>query len=157
VAPHCVTGADLVVTFFAVAGLELPWPMHGRDLTPLLRAPDAPWPHPAFYEFTGDHYGADVTRVVSGAPQEAVYNDIPWYVALRDERWKYVRYLTPGETEELYDLRADPEELRNLADRPEHRATLGELRRRALAELRRTGAGFADHLPPTRQMRNGGR
>ena len=157
VAPHCVTGADLVVTFFAVAGLELPWPMHGRDLTPLLRAPDAPWPHPAFYEFTGDHYGADVARVVSGAPQEAVYNDVPWYVALRDERWKYVRYLTPGETEELYELRADPEELRNLADRPEHRATLGELRRRALAELRRTGAGFADHLPPTRQMRNGGR
>jgi arylsulfatase A-like enzyme len=156
VAPHCVTGADLVVTFFALAGLELPWAMHGRDLTPLLKDPHAPWPHPAFYEFTGDHYGSDVTRVVSGAPRDAVYHDVPWYVALRDERWKYVRYLTPGETEELYDLRADPEELHNLADRPEHRAALGELRRRALAELRRTGAGFADELPPTKQMREGG-
>ena len=69
VAPQCVAGADLVVTFFAVAGIELPWAMHGRDLTPLLKDPDAPWPHPAFYEFTGDHFGSDVSRVVAGAPR----------------------------------------------------------------------------------------
>jgi arylsulfatase A-like enzyme len=98
-----------------------------------------------------------VTRVVSSSPKDAVYHEVPWYVALRDERWKYVRYLTPGETEELYDLRADPEELHNLADRAEHRETLDALRRRALAELRRTDAGFADALPPTKQMQAGGK
>jgi arylsulfatase A-like enzyme len=152
VAPWCVTGADLVATFFAVAGLELPWPMHGRDLTPLLKNPDARWAYPAFYEYMGDHFGSDVTRVVSSAPQDATYHDVPWYVALRDERWKYIRYLTPGETEELYDLRADQDELHNLADRIEYRETLRELRQRTLAELHRTQAGFADRLPPTKQM-----
>src|SRR5262249_30378478 len=116
VSPRCVTGADLVVTFFAIAGLELPWGMHGRDLTPLLKEPEGPWEHPAFFEYTGAHFGSDVTRVVSSAPETAVYQEVPWYVALRDDRWKYVRYLTPGETEELYDLRVDPDELHNLAD-----------------------------------------
>jgi arylsulfatase A-like enzyme len=154
VAPHCVTGADLVVTFFAIAGLDLPWGMHGRDLTPLLKQPDAPWDHPAFYESMGDHFGSDVTRVVTTAPEKAIYQEIPWYVALRDDRWKYIRYLTPGETEELYDLRADPDELHNLADRTEHRETLRELRRRTLAELHRTGADFADRLAPTKQMQS---
>jgi arylsulfatase A-like enzyme len=155
VAPRCVTGADLVVTFFAVAGLELPWTMHGRDLTPLLKAPDAPWEHPAFYEYTGHHFGSDVTRVVSASPEEAVYENVPWYVALRDDRWKYVRYLTPGETEELYDLRSDPDELHNLADRTEQRETLRDLRQRTLAELERTQADFAGKLPPTKQMQRG--
>jgi arylsulfatase A-like enzyme len=152
VVPHCVTGADLVVTFFAIAGLKLPWTMHGRDLTPLLKQPDAPWSHPAFYESTGDHFGSNVSRVVTTTPEKAIYQEIPWYVALRDDRWKYIRYLTPGETEELYDLRADPDELHNLADATDHRETLRELRRRTLAELHRTGAGFADRLPPTKQM-----
>lgn len=154
---HCVTGPDLVVTFFAFAGFDLPWTMHGRDLTPLLKRPDAPWQHPALYEFTGDKFGSDVTRVVMGSPQDAVYNNVPWYIALRDARWKYVRYLTLGETEELYDLQVDPDELHNLADRAEHRRKLQELRRRAVAELRRTEAGFADVLPATRQSASGNR
>jgi arylsulfatase A-like enzyme len=157
VSPKCVTAADLVVTFFAMAGLELPWPMHGRDITPLLKSPEGPWEHPAFYEYTGDHFGSDVTRIVTTAPQDATHQQIPWYVALRDDRWKYIRYLTPDETEELYDLTADPDELSNLADRTEHRPTLRSLRQRALAELRRTGADFADRLPATRQMRGDAR
>jgi arylsulfatase A-like enzyme len=156
VSPRCVTAADLVVTFFAMAGMNLPWTMHGRDLTPLLKAPEGPWEHPAFYEYTGEHFGSDVTRIVTNAPKEATYHEIPWYVALRDERWKYIRYLTPGETEELYDLTADPDELHNLADRVENGATLRALRGRTLAELNRTGADFADRLPATKQMRTGG-
>ena len=36
-----VGGADLPPTFFSIAGLELPWAMHGHDLTPRLKNPDA--------------------------------------------------------------------------------------------------------------------
>ncbi|MDZ4289197.1 MAG: sulfatase-like hydrolase/transferase, partial [Prosthecobacter sp.] len=146
-----VNSTDLVATFSAFAGIELPWQIHGRDLTPLLKDPEgAEWPHPCYYEFTGAHYGSAVTQVVRQNPAQAVYHDIPWYAALNDGRYKYVRYLTPGETEELYDLQADPEELSNLASQPEQMDTLKRLRAAAIAELHRTGAAYADALPPSR-------
>lgn len=151
-----VNGTDLVATFSAFAGISLPWEIHGRDLTPLLKDPEgAGWPYPCFFEATGDHFGSDVTTVVKNTPDQAAHHHVPWYAALNDGHFKYVRYLTPGETEELYDLKADPEELINLADQPEHRATLKKLRAAALEELRRTKAGYAEDLPPSRQMQAG--
>jgi hypothetical protein len=54
--------------------------------------------------------------------------------------------------EEIYDVEADPQELTNLALKPEHRALLAELRAKTIAELRRTDAPFADSMPPTKQM-----
>lgn len=53
-----------------------------------------------------------------------------------------------GEIEELYDLEADPEELHNLALEEEYRHVLAEYRQKTVAELKRTGAGMADNLPP---------
>jgi len=144
-----VGGPDLVMTFHAFAGLELPWKMHGRDLTPILRNPEADWSYPLLYEHTGHHYGSDVTKVLKEDPTHAVHNNVPWYVALRQGKYKYIRYLTAGEIEELYDLAADPEELTNLAGRPESAKLLAELRTAAIAELRRTEAGFVDSLPAT--------
>jgi arylsulfatase A-like enzyme len=103
----CATAGDLVATFFAAAGLKLPWEIHGHELTPLLEQPNAEWPHPVLYEFTGDHYGSDVTRVVTESPEKAVYTT-SLVRRTSSERWKYVRYLTPGKRR-LYDLDADPE------------------------------------------------
>ncbi len=148
---HTVNGPDLVTTFFKHTGLEVPWPMHGRDLSPLLLNPEsADWKHPTFYEHVGHEYGSDVTKVLRDDPSHAVHNSVPWYIALRDGPTKYVRYLAPSITppEELYDLAADPDELTNLASRPDQRATLDRLRQSAIAELRRAQAGFLDHLPP---------
>ena len=47
---------------------------------------------------------------------------------------------------------ADPEELVNLAFKPEHQALLVRLREKAIAELKRTDAGFVASLPPTAEM-----
>ncbi len=142
---------DLVMTFHAFAAQPLPWKMHGRDLTPLLREPEKEWMYPLIYEHTGHHYGSDVVTVLKEDPTHAVHNHVPWYVALRQGKYKYIRYLTPGEIEELYDLSADPEELNNLAPQREHARLLDELRAALAAELKRTEAGFADHLPPTKR------
>jgi hypothetical protein len=49
---------------------------------------------------------------------------------------------------------ADPEELSNLALKAENRTLLADLRARCVAELHRTGAPFANALPPTKQMAN---
>ncbi|MEZ6053802.1 MAG: DUF4976 domain-containing protein [Planctomycetaceae bacterium] len=67
---------------------------------------------------------------------------------LREQRYKYVRPMVAGEQEELYDLQNDPDELENLSAQPEHQQTLHRMRDSAIAELRRTHAGFVDNLPP---------
>jgi arylsulfatase A-like enzyme len=140
--PHPVNAPDLVVTFFAQAGIQPPWKMHGRDITPLLLNPEgAEWNHPTLYEHTGQHYGSDVTAALSGG-KEAVHSGVPYYVALRHGRHKYVRYLGADEPEELYDLQSDPEELANLASLPEHRTVRDRLQRMLLEELRRCDAEF---------------
>ena len=144
-----VSSADLVATITARADLEVPWTMHGRDLSPLLRDPDASgWDGPMLMEHMGHHYGADTHPIPTG-PELTEQAGVPWWVLLRDGRFKYVRNLVAGELEELYDLDADPEELHNLAVRPEHRDRLDALRAAMIAELRRTEAPFVDALPPT--------
>ncbi len=50
-------------------------------------------------------------------------------VALRDGRWKYVR--SAADPDQLYDLDADPQERRNLADQPEASDAFARLRRKA--------------------------
>lgn len=145
-----VGGADLVPTFFAAAGIELPWTMHGHDLTPLLRDPQSEWPHPVLMTLTGASYGRDTDNVPTG---QALYRSgVPWWISLREGHLKYIRTLVANETEELYDLRGDPEELTNLALDPAHGTTLGRMREATVAELRRTGAQMADRLPPVREL-----
>jgi arylsulfatase A-like enzyme len=151
VCTHPVTGPDLVVTFFQHAGQELPWKMHGRDLTPLLKNPESKdWNHPALYEHMGHHYGSDTTKILTSNPAEATHSNVPWYVAVRQGNYKYIRNLKAGETEELYDVAADPEELTNLIADARQQKVLGELRAALLSELKRTDAGFVEKLPPTK-------
>lgn len=150
VCAHPVNAPDLVVTFFKLAGIDLPWAMHGRDITPLFQNPErAEWSHPTLYEYTGHDFGSDVTRELKEKGR-GEYNKVPWYTAIRVGPHKYIRYLIPGEMEEVYDLKADPEELTNLAGKPESAELLARLRKGLIEELRRTDAGFVDIMPATK-------
>ena len=145
---HTVNAPDVIVTFFSLAGLELPWKMHGRDFTPLLLDPDnAPWERPTLYTHVGQDYGSNVTRAIA-AEKEAVHANVPYYAALRHEDIKYVRYLTGSESEELYDLKADPDELTNLARDPRYRDSLEKYRALWLHEMQMADAAYLEHLPP---------
>lgn len=147
---HPVNSPDLVELFCRVAGVKVPWKMHGRDMRPLLMNPRTnDWSSPMLLTHTSRSYGAE-TDVIPTDERLTAASNVPWYALLRDGKYKYVRNLVPGEVEELYDLEADRDELTNLAVRPEHRERLIALRTKTIAELRRTDARFVDALPATR-------
>ncbi|MEZ6126319.1 MAG: sulfatase-like hydrolase/transferase [Planctomycetaceae bacterium] len=149
-----VSGVDLVPTFFRFAGIDLPWKMHGHDLTPLLQNASAEWAHPALTVFTARSYGADTDQVSSDVKKNNI-DGIPWYFMLRSGKFKYIRYAVKGEIEELYDLQTDPDELHNLATDREHRKQLLEMRTATLAELKRTDAKIANQLPEVADSASG--
>ena len=62
--------------------------------------------------------------------------------AICDERWKLIRYPLIDRTQ-LFDLKADPQEITNLADKPEHTAKVTELMKLMAEELKKAG----DHDP----------
>jgi iduronate 2-sulfatase len=70
---------------------------------------------------------------------------------LRTARWRYTEWDEGREGRELYDHEADPKELRNLAEKPEHASTVAELSAQLRAAVR---AGFPpDGVRP--QVREG--
>ncbi len=152
-----VGGVDIPPTILSSTGTSLPWEMHGHDLTPLLQDPDADWPHPTLMAATEHRFGSDTDEIPRGEKPEVYVRgqgvfhvDVPWYVMLREGRMKYIRPLIP-DLEELYDLRADPDELDNLAVKREHQGALRRLRAAAIAELRRTNCGFVDNMPAVKE------
>ena len=100
-------------------------------------------------EEMGEVYGSDTAPIPTD--EHLYHNNVARWVAIRYGKYKYIRTLVAGEMEEIYDLEADPEELTNLALRPEHQVRLNDLRARCVAELRRTGG----RLSPTRCQRPG--
>lgn len=150
VSPRPVGGVDLVPTIFRFAGIDLPWPMHGEDLTPLLEDPERAWNHPMLLTATGRKFGSDTDVIPEG--DDAFHALVPWYVMLVDGRYKYVRPLVT-DLEELYDLERDPDELDNLAVKSEFRDVLERMRDLAVEELREDGAGFAENLPAVASTR----
>ncbi len=148
-----VVGLDLIPTFFARSGVKLPWPMHGHDLTPLLSENQGEWNYPALLSYTGWSYGSTTAHIPDGGMDgHSLVSHVPWYVLLRDGRYKYIRTYVEGETEELYDLVSDPDELTNLATLTQHHARVVRMRAEAVDELRRTEAPFVDRLPSVRRL-----
>ncbi len=148
-----VNSPDLVRTILSFTGLEPPWTMHGRDMSPLLLDPEhASFDSPTLMIHTGDRYGADTATVPATMKEMQHDGKVPWWVMLRDGRFKYIRNLTANEMEELYDLDADPEELHNLVRQPEHRDQVLALRAKMLEQLKQQNIPFADVMPPVRDL-----
>jgi len=96
---------DLYPTLVELAGLDIPTHPEGISLLPLIEDPDIEWDHAAIStnDF-GNH-------------------------AVSTDQYRYIQYV--DDTEELYDIKSDPNEWHNLAGDPE----LGPVKERLIALL----------------------
>jgi arylsulfatase A-like enzyme len=121
---------DIAPTLLELTGLPIPAEMQGKSLLPLMNDADVSWRKDFFCEnmFMGQNY--------------------PRVEGVRDNDFKYLRYFDKAKDqhhilsltasiegeqpvyEELYDLRNDALETRNLAESPLHRKVLEKYRKR---------------------------
>jgi arylsulfatase A-like enzyme len=78
--------------------------MQGHSLVPLLKGTRSSWRNSFVIEYYSDKVFPRVSQM--------------GYKAIRNARWKYIHYLELPAMDELYDLKTDPYELKNLIDDP---------------------------------------
>ena len=132
-----VGGHDIVPTLFKFAGVELPWKMHGKDISPILMEPEKEHDHGVLLAYTERTFGSETKSKIPKGDNLDV-NAVNWWISYRKGQYKYVLNLIKGEVEELYNLKYDNEELYNLAQDVKHAETLNRFRLMLIKELRNT-------------------
>ena len=109
---------DIYPTLCDLCGCPPPRELEGLSMVPLLAEPKRKWKKAAFSQFPRPF-----------APSRA--GDGMGYT-VRTERYRYTEWRMPGQPQkaiELYDHQKDPFETVNIADRPENRRLLAELKK----------------------------
>ena len=119
---HLVSGVDILPTLCDYAGAPALDGMAGVSLRPYIEEPQTPGREELVVEMT--------RSATLGARM------------LRTRRFKYMLYSEGERAEQLYDLVADPGEMRNLAREEEHAEVLREHRRRLRDWVARTEDPF---------------
>jgi len=130
-----IRNLDLAPTFLDVAGVEKPAQMEGSSFLDVItgREDAAQW-DPG--DFVYEYYW------------EWSFPQTPTTFAIERDRVKYIQYHGIWDTEELYDLRADPDEMHNLITNPEYADERIELRSALFEQLENKDG---DHVVPYTQ------
>jgi N-acetylglucosamine-6-sulfatase len=140
-----VGNVDLAPTILELAQTEPGRVVDGQSLLHLAREPSRQSGRPLLHETGGRRLAFGREQDAAGPP---AVEPVPNYRAVRTSRWLYVEYET-GERE-LYDMRADPEQLHSLHADPRHQEVLGSLQR---VLLRLANCAGADCRTPAPQIR----
>jgi N-acetylglucosamine-6-sulfatase len=127
-----VLNIDVCPTILDACGAAVPDGVMGRSMMPLLEgAPPADWRTEMFYEYA-----------------ERIWEH-PAILAVRTETHKYIEYIDPTDTHELYDLVKDPQEMTNVIDDAAYASVLADMKQRL--ERLKQETGWA---PPVQQGPN---
>jgi N-acetylglucosamine-6-sulfatase len=105
---------DLAPTLLEIGGAPPAKEMHGRSLVPLLRGEGAPWRDSLLIEHFSDGVFPRMSKM--------------GYQCVRTGKWKYIHYVDLDGMDELYDLHADPFEMKNLISQPDARPALEKMK-----------------------------
>lgn len=114
------TNLDWFPTMLSIAGIELPAniKIRGRDIMPLLKGRSVKWDDDLYVEWSQHHYTTTHLRM------------------FRTPEWKLVRDFLNAGKDELYNLKADPGESKNLIGDSSTRAIQQKLEAKLLARMR---------------------
>jgi len=109
-----VANVDLGPTFLEMANIDIPKTMDGKSLLPFLVSNKRPadWRDDLFYEYYW----------------EFNFPQTPTTLALRTDRYKLIQYHGIWDIDELYDIKKDPQEMKNLIFDPVYRQTVSSMR-----------------------------
>jgi arylsulfatase A-like enzyme len=135
-----VQNIDFAETFLELAGAPIPDDMQGRSLVPLLKGQTPKdWRTSLYYHYY-EYPGAHSVR-----RHEGVF----------DGRWKLIRYygldVPEGGEWELFDLKNDPSEMKDIYNHPESRARIQALEKE-LGKLRKQYQ-VPEESPPQKKRR----
>jgi arylsulfatase A-like enzyme len=124
---------DLAPTILDLAGVNIPAEMQGSSWRPLLEGKPAPWRQSFFYEYFYERPYA-----------------IPTLLAVRTADAKLIKYPGHDDWTELFDLKADPYETKNLARDAAAKDLLAKMQAEFAEQQRAAGffvPEFADKAP----------
>jgi arylsulfatase A-like enzyme len=115
-----VQNLDFAQTFLEAANIESPSDMQGESLIPLLKGEEDKWTRNAvyyhYYEYPAVHM-------------------VKRHYAIVTKEYKLIHFYYDVDEWELYDRKADPQEMKNVVDDPEYKSIVDSLKVK-LAELR---------------------
>lgn len=124
-----IQNIDYAPTFLAAAGLDVPDDIQGESLLPLFVEPNSPnWRQSIYYHYY-EHGGE---------------HQVPRHEGVRTSRYKLINFYS-NDGFNLFDLKTDPQEMRDISRDPKHAETLAVMK----AELERLRKQY--DLPPLKK------
>jgi len=114
-----VANIDIAPTVFDAAGLVKPDYMDGGSFIPIAQGKETEWRDYFLYVYYWE----------KNFPQS------PTVFCLRGDKYKYITYYGLWDTDELYDIQADPNETKNLITDPEFKKIAREMENKLYAML----------------------
>ncbi len=112
-----VLNLDLAPTLLDLSGIKIPTDMQGESMKKLLKTgKDKTWRKEVYYHYYEKSFG--LTR----------------HYGIRTAKYKLIHFYDPINSWELYDLKKDPKEMRNIYNDPKQAAVITELKKK-LKEL----------------------
>ena len=112
-----VSNIDFAETFLSMAGVEVPSDMQGRSMVPVLKGETpSDWRKEHYYHYY-EYPG---------------YHSVKRHYGMSTERYKLIHYYYDIDEWELYDIKSDPQELKNVYNQPAYESVRADLHKRLI-------------------------